>query len=257
MKSKSFVPDLIVCDIIMPVMDGYEFYQEIGKDETMSYIPFIFLSGKASIEDIRFGKSLGVDDYITKPFVEEDLLASIMGKLSHWKKMGDFVSKYEALISIDTKKNSSIPQKSFKTDIDDMKNSSYLFITKWDDILGPYVEHVVPKSSTLSQEVESVSEQLFNMSVAIYGYQEFTKSEDVLLKISNVNKDGFILFDALKGKEFRTGKSIFMLALISPRIHHLASERIREIFQDIAAQIKNGVSPQLEDYWDQIIYHLI
>ena len=79
-------PDLILCDIMMPEMDGYEFYQKIVENPQWSLVPFIFLTAKASPEDVRLGKMLGADDYITKPFNEEDLLSSVTGKITRSKK---------------------------------------------------------------------------------------------------------------------------------------------------------------------------
>lgn len=74
-------PDLIVCDIMMPEMDGYEVLSHLGKDLKTSGIPFIFLTAKAEKNDFRKGLSLGADDYITKPFREDDLLNAIQLRL--------------------------------------------------------------------------------------------------------------------------------------------------------------------------------
>ena len=75
-------PDLIISDIMMPVMDGYEFFSSVSSHPQWNRIPFLFLTAKSTPEDIRLGKLLGVDDYITKPFKREDLLASISGKIT-------------------------------------------------------------------------------------------------------------------------------------------------------------------------------
>jgi len=74
-------PDLIVCDVMMPVMDGFTFQEKISQTENFKDIPLIFLTAKSDKVDIRFGKSLGADDYITKPFDFEDLKVSINAKL--------------------------------------------------------------------------------------------------------------------------------------------------------------------------------
>ncbi len=76
------IPDLIISDINMPKMDGYEFFKVVSEDDRLLRIPFIFLSAFASPEDIRLGKLLGVDDYLTKPINEDDLLAVVAGKIS-------------------------------------------------------------------------------------------------------------------------------------------------------------------------------
>ena len=76
-KAKKNVPDLIISDIMMPEMDGYEVLYMLSKDENTAGIPFIFLTAKADSSDFRKGMNLGADDYITKPFEEMDLLNAI------------------------------------------------------------------------------------------------------------------------------------------------------------------------------------
>jgi CheY-like chemotaxis protein/anti-sigma regulatory factor (Ser/Thr protein kinase) len=74
-------PDLILCDINMPVMDGYEVLERLKSQESLSTIPFIFLTAKASNDDMRRGMELGADDYIFKPFKARDLLNAINTRL--------------------------------------------------------------------------------------------------------------------------------------------------------------------------------
>ncbi|MEJ2011928.1 MAG: response regulator transcription factor [Anaerolineales bacterium] len=74
-------PDLILADIMMPNMNGYQFFQRVRSNPEWTWIPFIFLSAKSEGEDIRFGKEMGVDDYLKKPIEAEDLIAAVIGKL--------------------------------------------------------------------------------------------------------------------------------------------------------------------------------
>lgn len=80
-------PDLIISDIMMPGMDGYEFYQRVRRDPELLTVPFIFLSAKGEREDVRFGKRLGVDEYLTKPLEPEDLLIAVEAKLRRLKEI--------------------------------------------------------------------------------------------------------------------------------------------------------------------------
>lgn len=80
------LPDIILADIMMPVMDGYEFYDKVQADPSLNTIPFVFISAKSSQDDVRFGKELGPDDYLTKPCTAEDMLATIRGKLKRVKQ---------------------------------------------------------------------------------------------------------------------------------------------------------------------------
>ena len=73
LHNQSILPDLILSDIIMPKLDGYELVRIISNYKIWSDIPFIFLSGLSLPEEINIAKNLGVDDYITKPFESDDL----------------------------------------------------------------------------------------------------------------------------------------------------------------------------------------
>jgi CRP-like cAMP-binding protein/CheY-like chemotaxis protein len=74
-------PDLIVCDIMMPVLDGYGVLHLLSKNETTAAIPFIFLSAKAERSELRRGMEMGADDYVTKPFDDIELLNAIESRL--------------------------------------------------------------------------------------------------------------------------------------------------------------------------------
>jgi len=74
-------PDLIVCDIMMPELDGYGVLHILGKNDGTANIPFIFLTAKTEKTDIRKGMNLGADDYLTKPFDDTDLLNAIEARL--------------------------------------------------------------------------------------------------------------------------------------------------------------------------------
>ncbi|HEY4690999.1 MAG TPA: HAMP domain-containing sensor histidine kinase [Anaerolineae bacterium] len=74
-------PDLIVSDIMMPEMDGYELFQQVRSNPDWVMIPFIFLTAKGQKADIRFGKTLGAEDYLVKPFDWEDLLVAARSRL--------------------------------------------------------------------------------------------------------------------------------------------------------------------------------
>ena len=77
-------PDLVICDIMMPVLDGYGVLHVFNKNPRLSGIPFIFLSAKIERGDFRKGMDLGADDYLTKPFEESELLSAIEGRLSRF-----------------------------------------------------------------------------------------------------------------------------------------------------------------------------
>ncbi len=93
------LPDLILCDIMMPELDGFAVLRILSKNEHTATIPFIFLSAKTELTDVRRGMTLGADDYITKPFDDVELLDTIEMRL---KKRIHFEQTENQLKSIKT-----------------------------------------------------------------------------------------------------------------------------------------------------------
>ncbi|SFC84069.1 cAMP-binding domain of CRP or a regulatory subunit of cAMP-dependent protein kinases [Zunongwangia mangrovi] len=80
-KAIKHVPDIIICDIMMPEVDGYGVLQALSSNTETHHIPFIFLSAKTEHKEIRRGMNMGADDYLTKPFDEEELVEVIETRL--------------------------------------------------------------------------------------------------------------------------------------------------------------------------------
>lgn len=80
-KAMEHTPDLIICDIMMPVLDGYGVLHAVHKNDAIKNTPFIFLTAKTERSDFRKGMELGADDYITKPFSGTDLLNAVDSRL--------------------------------------------------------------------------------------------------------------------------------------------------------------------------------
>lgn len=74
-------PDLIICDIMMPEVDGYQVLNQLRKQEETAIIPFIFLTAKVTNADVRYGMELGADAYLPKPFTRDSLLNTIFSRL--------------------------------------------------------------------------------------------------------------------------------------------------------------------------------
>lgn len=79
--AESEIPDLIICDVMMPELDGYGVLEKLRQNSLLSTVPFIFLTAKSSKSDFRQGMELGADDYVTKPFTAKELLGAITSKL--------------------------------------------------------------------------------------------------------------------------------------------------------------------------------
>jgi DNA-binding response OmpR family regulator len=74
-------PDLILCDVMMPELDGHGVLQAMHQDVSLALIPFIFLTAKGDKDDLRSGMNLGADDYLTKPVANADLVEAIEARL--------------------------------------------------------------------------------------------------------------------------------------------------------------------------------
>ena len=79
--------DLILADVAMPRMNGYQLYERVREDPQWVAIPFVFLTARALDSDVRYGKELGADDYLTKPLDPADMLAVVRGKLRRARQL--------------------------------------------------------------------------------------------------------------------------------------------------------------------------
>lgn len=86
-QADKVLPDLILCDVMMPVLDGFGVLNILHKKPQTADIPFIFLTAKAEKADFRYGMNLGADDYITKPFETNELLQVIEIRLAKSEKI--------------------------------------------------------------------------------------------------------------------------------------------------------------------------
>jgi CRP-like cAMP-binding protein/CheY-like chemotaxis protein len=120
-------PDLIICDVMMPELDGFGVLHVLGKNPATASIPFIFLTAKAEKEDMRKGMNLGADDYLTKPFDDLELLDAVEIRLKknniikeEFKKnaegLNEFINQAKGLTDLENllnneKRISKIPKK--------------------------------------------------------------------------------------------------------------------------------------------------
>ncbi|WP_258099913.1 response regulator [Marinoscillum pacificum] len=116
-------PDIILCDIMMPEMDGYEVLYLISKRPEIASTPFIFLTAKSEKADFRKGMNMGADDYITKPFEEMELLGAIERRLNKYEKLStkdelsEFVKQAKSYAELEDLENTSKTRNFKKKDI--------------------------------------------------------------------------------------------------------------------------------------------
>lgn len=244
MATLDSMPDLIICDIMMPEMDGYEFYSYISTRPEWNHIPFIFLSAKSSPEDIRIGKMLGADDYLVKPVDSRDLIASVKGKISR--------NQYRLLM--ESKMKQMIASANNSSNIDnECKDSSFMLILiKWDDIWGPMVKKHLNQNYSACIEADKLGEQLFNVVNAVFGHESYQSSADSLMHLSNLKADAYLLVDFKPNPAFRGGYELYLICIVAPRIDYLTSIKLKQIFLRISDIEKRNQDWKFEDFVPEI-----
>ncbi len=238
-------PDIVISDIMMPEMDGYDFFRAISTNPKWSQIPFFFLTARSAPSDIRFGKILGVDDYITKPVDIDDLLARIAGTIKRRQKIKNLNAKINGIFS-------SMRSELKPSISEEEREQVQFFMMDWDDILGPQVKTFYPSKFSLPITLEDLGIQLYQATVSIYGHLNFYDARGILISIQNIKKDGYLFFDSVTDQNVRGGKKQFMLALIAPKINYFESLKIKVIFTDVSDQIKTAKYWDVEDVWKQL-----
>ncbi|NEP10715.1 MAG: response regulator transcription factor [Symploca sp. SIO2C1] len=98
-------PDMIICDIMMPEMDGYTLVEQIRQDPRTSWIPVLFLSAKGQTQDRVKGLNIGADVYMVKPFEPEELVAQVESSLKQAKRL-----IYRSVIGAETESANPVPR---------------------------------------------------------------------------------------------------------------------------------------------------
>lgn len=97
-------PDLILCDVMMPALDGYGVLRALQTDPITAQIPFIFLTAKGEQSDVRAGMNLGADDYLVKPVRKDDLLEAIIVRLERHRVLqiqSDFKPDFSSALPLE------------------------------------------------------------------------------------------------------------------------------------------------------------
>lgn len=91
--AQEHLPDLVICDMMMPALDGRDVLKALREDARTESLPFIFLTARADKSDVRTGMNLGADDYLTKPFSRQELLEAVSTRLMKYKRVQEKYDK--------------------------------------------------------------------------------------------------------------------------------------------------------------------
>jgi CheY-like chemotaxis protein len=171
------IPDIIICDIMMPELNGYAVLEALAESDQTKHIPFIFLSAMTERKDVRKGMNLGADDYITKPFSEEELISAIESRLAKAAILKDARENREGADETEVKKLNDLNNLfvsngkffSFKKDsiiYREGQNSNYIYL----------INKGVVKCCKSSEHGKELITALHKKD-DIFGYGSFTENE--------------------------------------------------------------------------------
>jgi two-component system, sensor histidine kinase and response regulator len=155
-KAKVEAPDLIICDIMMPKMNGYEVIQALHQQPSTASIPFIFLTAMSDRANIRDGMNLGADDFLTKPFVSQELISAVGKRLE--KKAKTETRANERLEVLRTKITSVLPHE-FRTPLSTILSASNILLDEYATIdkeeLREMVNYINISAQRLNRLIEN------------------------------------------------------------------------------------------------------
>ncbi|MHB1050964.1 MAG: ATP-binding response regulator [Bacteroidota bacterium] len=171
------IPDLILCDVNMPVMDGHALLSKLKEVPAYAGIPFLFLTGNSDKSDMRKGMELGADDYITKPFTTNELISAVQTRLH--------------------KKHSV--QKYYETRFDDIKTS---FVSSLPHEFRTPLNGILGFSQVLQEETDLPADEVKNIGALIHKSGE--RLRHLLENMVLFGQIQFWVNDREKIAEFRT-----------------------------------------------------
>ncbi len=194
-------PDLIISDIMMPEMDGYEFHRAVASSPESAGIPFIFLTAKSDQEDVRKGLREGVDAYLTKPFDLEELLIHVQNKLDRFAMI-----RQQALAQLDELQSQIVTMFSHEL------RTPLTYIQGYTDLLADTPQSISPDEMKLfldgiqngSRRLNQVIENLLTLvqiDTDVYGqeYAQFSRIERNLGRLVRSWVKGYERMAAEKG----------------------------------------------------------
>lgn len=227
--AREFKPDLIISDIMMPGLDGYEVLRELQDESATSRIPFVFLTAKSDRTQLRYGMELGADDYIPKPFTRDELLTAIQTRLA---------------------KQSAI-QQAYEQKLEDLRESIVLALPH--ELRTPLTSLVGFAELLMMDADVADASQVVMMADAIY-----TAGERLQRQIQNFllyAQLDLIQYDQEGILQLRAETSLAPGNIIEDAAWHVATGRSRET--DLVVQTSNASVRISESHLQKIVQELV
>lgn len=224
-KIFEYIPDLILCDVRMAPIDGYKVLKILKQNSTNLKIPFVFLSGYSNIADVRFAMDLGADDYISKPFNNNELLLSIENQFK----------KYEDLLDIGNKRFKSLfelsPNYIFIFDGTNLIEANPSFI-KFFKVNPEYMTSHVIEDILETSSYEKIKDRIRRCKMGIF------KKFNECVKISNSENSNNDMELYISRIEKDTGHSL-LLGLLIPRSSSQQKFDYDKLLKEVLASLRD------------------
>jgi hypothetical protein len=188
---------------------------------------------------------LGVDDYLTIPINEDDLIASLFGRLKRSKTINIINEKISEIYLSNEIETGLLPE--------GFEDLMVLIEVNWDDVIGPKLVNYFPKDIKLNVPIDKISNQLYDAISSIYGQDYITKAEGILINVKNFNFMAYVFFDSYPDKSYRGGHRDFMISIIAPKITYFQSLKIKQVFIELSTLYKEQKDWDLEEFWNKLV----
>ena len=226
--AKTHLPDLIICDVMMPELDGFGVLTTLRSAPDTETIPFIFLTAKADKMDLRQGMSLGADDYLTKPFTRSELLGAIsvrFDKTAALEKQSQ--KKLEELRSSITL---SLPHE-LRTPLNGILGFSQLLVQEWDSLEGQEVKE-------MAQGIHQSAERLLRLiqNFLLYAELELIAGDSARIKAlrsGRVSTAASVIAEMSKCVAQRVGREADLQIELQDSSVQIAKVRLEKIVEEL------------------------
>jgi DNA-binding response OmpR family regulator/anti-sigma regulatory factor (Ser/Thr protein kinase) len=223
------LPDLVICDVMMPTVDGYGVLYSIRENASLQTVPFIFLTAKSSKTDVRLGMELGADDYLFKPFTRDELLGTVTTRLA--KQVAVERKSQEKLDSLRDSVTSALPSE-LRSQLNTILSSSQFLIDNHALITS---EDILERSQTIHQS----GKRLYRLVQNFLLYSELRRIEKdpqqvkqfLKLDVQTATKS---LLEEIAQKKAKQSNRVSDLQLeLQPLTVAIAQSKLKKIFEEL------------------------
>ncbi|MBU7585415.1 MAG: response regulator [Nostoc sp. TH1S01] len=222
------IPDLIICDVMMPEFDGYEVLKEVRQNPKTAIIPFIFLTAKSEKTDFRKGMDLGADDYIVKPFSRVELLAAITCRLE--KQTVIYQQTQEKLDKLRTSITLSLPHE-LRTPLNGILGFSQILMEESELLDAESIKE-------MAEFIHQSSQRLFHLIQKFLLYAELEIIATDPQRVSEIQKQSvefptLELINLMQERAKNAGREDDIQIDLSPCQVHISSTKITRIIEEL------------------------